>query len=176
VARYKLTKHKFLSDEEYAHLEQILEKFKHKDPRNCTLLWLAMHTGARAQELLNLKPQDLDNKNLSVYVSGLKEGCDRDIPIPKWLFRRVMTEVQPASKFIFPITYNRFRQIWVEYRPAHKGLHCLRHTFAIRLYKRTKDIRLVQRALGHRWLTTTEIYMQFDYSQQELRKLIVGRN
>ena len=153
----------------------VLDRFKDKDSRNCTLLWLAVYTGARAQEILNLQPQDLDRKNMSVYISGLKEGSDRDIPIPKWLFRRVLAEVKPTEKFIFPITYNRFRQVWVEYRPAYKKLHSLRHTFAIRLYKRTKDIKLVQRALGHRWLTTTEIYMQFDYSQQEMRKLMVGR-
>lgn len=173
MAAYKLTKRKFLSDDEYNHLTYVLERFKDKDPRNCTLLWLALHTGARAQELLNLQPHDLDRKNMSVYISGLKESADRDIPLPKWLFRRVEAEVQPTEKLIFPISYNRFRQVWLEYRPAAKKLHSLRHTFAINLYKRTRDIKLVQRALGHRWLTTTEIYMQFDYSQQEMRKLIV---
>jgi len=38
------------------------------------------------------------------------------------------------------------------------SLHSLRHTFATRLYERTGDLHLVQRALGHRQITTTEIY------------------
>ena len=35
----------------------------------------------------------------------------------------------------------------------------MRHTFGTRLYERTKDLRLVQRALEHRSVTTTtQIY------------------
>ena len=38
------------------------------------------------------------------------------------------------------------------------SVHSLRHTFATRLYEKTGDLYLVQRALGHRNITTTEIY------------------
>jgi integrase/recombinase XerD len=34
----------------------------------------------------------------------------------------------------------------------------LRHTFATELYRQTKNIRLVQKALGHSDLSTTMIY------------------
>lgn len=41
-----------------------------------------------------------------------------------------------------------------------KGVHphMLRHTYATELYRETKDIRLVQKALGHASLATTMIY------------------
>ena len=37
--------------------------------------------------------------------------------------------------------------------------HTLRHTFATDLYRQTKDIRLVQKALGHADVSTTMIYV-----------------
>ncbi|MBD3299452.1 MAG: tyrosine-type recombinase/integrase, partial [candidate division Zixibacteria bacterium] len=37
------------------------------------------------------------------------------------------------------------------------SVHSLRHTFATRLYRKTGDLYLVQRALGHRQITTTEV-------------------
>jgi site-specific recombinase XerD len=39
-------------------------------------------------------------------------------------------------------------------------VHSLRHTFATRLRERTGDLRIVQAALGHRHLATTEAYAQ----------------
>ena len=38
------------------------------------------------------------------------------------------------------------------------SIHSLRHTFATRLYRKTGDLYLVEKALGHRQITTTEIY------------------
>jgi integrase/recombinase XerD len=43
-----------------------------------------------------------------------------------------------------------FQRLWVF------GKH--RHTYATELYRTTKDIRLVQKALGHAQLSTTMIY------------------
>jgi site-specific recombinase XerD len=40
----------------------------------------------------------------------------------------------------------------------HLTVHSLRHTFAMNLYRKTGDLRLVQTALGHRHISTTEIY------------------
>jgi integrase/recombinase XerC len=40
----------------------------------------------------------------------------------------------------------------------HIGPHALRHTFATHLYSKTGDILVVQRALGHRDLSTTQVY------------------
>jgi integrase/recombinase XerC len=36
--------------------------------------------------------------------------------------------------------------------------HDLRHSFAERLYRKTHDLLLVQRALGHRSVTSTMVY------------------
>lgn len=175
--RYGLNKNKYLLEPESDRLHYLLESHHDKDSRNCTLLWTALHTGARAQEVLNLRHEDLNGYDETVFITGLKGSNDREIPLPGWLFRKLkaISELSKpvSSQLIFPITYNRFRQIWELYRPVPKKLHALRHTFAIRLYKKTKDLRLVQVALGHRNITNTMIYADYVYSQQELRKLIL---
>jgi integrase/recombinase XerC len=50
------------------------------------------------------------------------------------------------------------------------SVHSLRHTFATRLYQKTGDLYLVQRALGHRQITTTEIYARV--SDERLRRAV----
>jgi len=49
---------------------------------------------------------------------------------------------------------------WLREAGIEKAItpHGLRHTFATRLYSRTGDLLVVQRALGHRHIATTEIY------------------
>lgn len=173
--RYALNKNKYLLEAEVDRLHHILDSFQNKDPRNCTLLWMLLHSGARAQEVLNLRPEDLNTYEQSIFIRGLKGSNDREIPLPEWLFRKLEAEAirTKVESPIFAITYNRLRQIWTLYRPVHKKLHALRHTFAIRLFKKTKDLRLIQVALGHRNITNTMIYADYIYSQEELRKLIL---
>lgn len=172
--RYQLNKNKYLLEPEVERLEHVLDSFIDQDERNCLLLSLALRTGARVQELLNLTKTDLNSHDQTVFIRGIKGSNDREIPISAKFFDRLnrFSCQQPTEK-IFDISYNRLRQIWEMYRPTHKKLHSLRHTFAIRLYKKTKDLRLVQVALGHRNITNTMIYADYIYSQQELRRLIL---
>jgi len=44
----------------------------------------------------------------------------------------------------------------------------LRHTFATMLYKKQKDLVLVQEALGHASLNTSRIYTHFDSEKLKL--------
>jgi integrase/recombinase XerC len=172
--RYALNKNKYLLEPEVERLQYILDSFKDKDSRNCTLLWTLLHTGGRAQEVLNLRKEDLNTYEQSVFIKGIKGSNDRELPLPDWLFQRLEREMAHVrGELIFPLSYNRLRQIWDLYRPVHKKLHALRHTFAIRLFKKTKDLRLIQVALGHRNITNTMIYADYIYSQEELRRLIL---
>ncbi len=171
---YAINKNKFLLDPEYKHLEVLLKRYVLKEPRNCLLLYLAMHTGARATELLNIRKEDLNVYDQSVFIRGIKGSNDREIPLPTWLFDALEAYSKSIQgEQLFDISYHRLRQIWEHYRPVKKKFHCLRHTFAIRLYKKVKDIRLLQLALGHRNITNTMIYADFVYSQDEMRKLIL---
>lgn len=172
--QYSLNKNKYLLDFEYDKLQDILNTFETRDPRNVLMFRLALSTGARATELLYIKKTDLDVKSKSVSIYGIKGSNDREIPLENKLFTAIYSYAQKSEgDRLFEITYPRLVQIWLQYRPVQKSFHALRHTFAIRLYKKTRDIRLLQFALGHRNIANTMIYADYVYSQEELRRLIL---
>jgi integrase/recombinase XerC len=174
ASRYSLNKNKYLLPPELDRLKKIISDHETKDPRNCFLIGLALRTGARAQELLNLTLSDFNVYDETVFIRGIKNSNDREIPLHSDFFKRIYRFAsQSGEKQPFPISYNRLFQIWEFYRPTPKKFHSLRHTFAIELYQKTKDLRLVQVALGHRNITNTMIYADYVYSQQELKKLIL---
>ena len=67
----------------------------------------------------------------------------------------------------------RFKH-WLEVAGITKPLsvHCLRHSFATKLYSLSGDLHLVQRALGHKHITTTEIYVKVE--DKALRKALAN--
>ena len=165
-----LTKNKFLNKVEATHLDELLRRTEHRDS---VMLRVARVTGARATELLSIKVEDLDPLDRTVFLRGLKGSRDRSIPIKKELFLKLreLAESHPTKR-PFPISYPRLVQVWYEYRPVRKCFHSLRHTFAVELYRKTKDIKLVQIALGHKSMTSTLVYADFVYAQDELRRLL----
>ena len=74
---------KYLIDSEVAELHRVLDKFKDRDIRNCTMFWVLLHTGARAQEVLNLTVKDYCPKEGTLTIHGLKNSNNREIPLPK---------------------------------------------------------------------------------------------
>lgn len=138
--------------------------------RNDVLILLALETGARASELLSIEPSHLFDATKSVLIKTLKQkGTEqrfRELPLRPELYYAV-------KQFIpFDIGYSRLDQIWCCYRPVRKHFHALRHTFAVNLYRRTRDLKLVQLALGHSSPVTTSIYTDFVYTLDEMRRIL----
>jgi site-specific recombinase XerC len=82
---------------------------------------------------------------------------------------RSWRERSPQSSHCFPTLkgtriHGQALREMMKRRGAKAGIakgvhpHMLRHTYATELYRETKDIRLVQKALGHAALSTTMIY------------------
>ncbi|GAH37244.1 unnamed protein product, partial [marine sediment metagenome] len=91
---------------------------------------------------------------------------------------RQLEATERKSKYIFTTLRgsqlnNRYVQAMVERYGMKAGIekrispHILRHTFATELYKFTKDILAVQKALGHSDLSTTMIYTHIIDEQLE---------
>lgn len=164
---------KFLSDVERTGLEMFLVEQIETDTRNAVMLLTALHSGARATELLNLEWSDINIETGEIYIKTIKGGNPRPVVVPR-LVRGGLSRLKLLSPSRpFDISYNRLGEIWRLYRPSKtKPFHCLRHTFAMHVYGRTKDIRFVQKSLGHRNIATTMVYADYSYSAQEFKKLM----
>ena len=53
-----------------------------------------------------------------------------------------------------------------------KSVHALRHSYAVHLYRRSRDLRAIQKQLGHASIQTTQIYT--DVSKEDIQSRIKG--
>jgi len=166
---YSINQTKYLSKNELADLRFVLEKFKNEDVRNVLMIEVALATGARASEVLAIRRADLNEESQSIFIKGLKNSNDREIPVQKALFKRLMA--LPGDR-LFQISYQRLVQVWAQYRPSLKGFHSIRHTKGLEIYAKHRDIKLVQLVLGHRNLMNSNVYCDYHYAQTELRRLL----
>lgn len=171
MKHYELNQNKFLSVQELNQLNLFVQNTNNRD---ALIIELALNTGARAMELLNLTRSDVKFETQEVYIRGLKGSKDRAIPLKPSLFKKLMHYVSRLNgDIIFDISYQRLDQIWYKYTPnPDKSFKSTRHTFAIELYKRTKDLKLVQTVLGHRSIINTMIYADYVYSTEEMRRIL----
>jgi integrase/recombinase XerC len=161
----QLTKTKFLTNPEYDAVKKLC--LKNIDDRRACFILVCLYTGARRIEVLGLKQDDLVED--SILIHGAKGSLDREIPIPAAIFSRL----KELPDKLFDVHRDTANSWWELYRPNRKrGLHSLRHTMALRLYKQTKDIRLVKYLLGHKSIHNTMVYAEYAYSQDELRKVL----
>ena len=170
MSRYELNHSKFLSDSEQEALLRVLDI----NERDGLFIMLALKTGARMSELLAIQACDINLNNKTVFIKGLKGSNNREMPVEKSILKALVDRANGVvmGKRIFPICTQRVFQIWCMYRPnPNKGFHSLRHTFAVNIYKKFKDIMLVRTALGHRSLKNTMIYADFVYSTEALRRI-----
>lgn len=173
MSTYQLNSNKFLSQDELEHLERLAKNSLASDTRNALAILLLLKTGARAQELLNINVTDLNDSSKSVFIRGIKNSYDREIPLAPGLYNELKkyAATVPTEK-LFDFGYHRLIQIWDQYRPVKKKLHSLRHTAAVQLYQKSKDIRLVQTFLGHKNINNSLIYLQYVQGQDYLRKFL----
>src|SRR5574343_39731 len=162
---------KYLTKSECDTLKATLRKIRTRESLILTLLY---ETGARASEVLNLTPQDIDSSEGMIFIKTIKNGRPRYAPLSDETFSWLVGEAKAIapSERIFPISYQRLHQIWLEYRPFKKKLHALRHAFAVDVFRETRDPKMVQTLLGHRSMSSTMVYLDFVYAADELRRAV----
>lgn len=128
-----------------------------------TLLVVALHTGMRRGEILNLKWQDVDFSRRTITVVRSKNGEKRAIPMTN-LVQDVLkkVKVRDISGKIFPIAVRSLRAAYDKALSKAEiddfTFHDLRHSFATRLVQRGVDLYKVKELLGHKTLAMTARY------------------
>lgn len=141
---------------------------------------MAVDTGMRLSELINLRREDVDLKNGVVRVRNTKSGRDRKIALTDRVISilKKIERCDEDNEYIFP--HGKGEMLWAVRsaflrackRANLQGLrfHDLRHTFATRLVTAGIDLVTVQRLLGHQ-----NIQMTMRYSHpgsEEIRRAV----
>jgi integrase/recombinase XerC len=136
--------------------------------------WLALAAGAglRAMEIAGLRREDVvERAGMPHLVLHGKGSKTRIVPLSPWVLEVLKQYGMPVDGRLFiqsngrPVTAKRVSDLSNDY--LHRlgiveTIHKLRHRFATRLYRATKDLRLTQEMLGHDSPATTAIYAGFD--------------
>ena len=162
------------TDEQCALLSQPNARYP-TGQRNRTMLRVLLDTGLRLAEAINLRWRDLNLMTGQVAVREGKGRRDRILwageetldALRNWRERQALKIGEVEHVFTTlegqPLQA-RYVQQMVRRYAGKAGFtkqvtpHTLRHTFATDLLKACGNIRLVQKALGHASLMTTQIY------------------
>ncbi|MCR4317144.1 MAG: tyrosine recombinase XerC [Planctomycetes bacterium] len=145
--------------------------------RDRAILELLYSSGVRVSELCGLKLKDVDLGAMTIRVFG-KGSRERMCPIGRpardalRVYLGARNSADFESKSNSPVFVNlrggrlsdrSVRRLLEKYvlasgLPANTTPHTLRHSFATHLLNEGADLRSIQELLGHKSITTTEVY------------------
>lgn len=163
--------------------------------RNHVMMQLMLSIGLRLAEVVNLQWDNIDFLSEVLMIregKGMKDrtlfikdnnwrGMDDKAALQGWKERQAK-QLGELPRFVFTTMSanssgkqlsDRYVQAMIRRYSKRAGIkkkispHTLRHTFATQLYKHTKDIVVVQKALGHADLSTTMVYVHLVSSDVE---------
>lgn len=138
--------------------------------------------GLRLQEGLFLQPRDIDSKRMLVHIHRGKGAKDRLIPLPESTLEQLRDywSTHRNPNWIFPAEGRNHKQSPLAEKPmsessvqdvikavleqlnwGNRGIstHTLRHCYATHLLEAGVSLKLIQKYLGHRHLTSTMVYL-----------------
>jgi len=163
---------RYLSDEERKNLLAACEESS--NPHLYIIVLLALSTGARKMEIMNLTWADVDLDKKMIYLRETKNGDIRTLPIvPK--IGEILLEKFKESKtaLLFPSERNSEKSIEIK-SPFEKALkragitnfhfHDLRHSCASYLVMNGASLNEIAEVLGHKSLNMVKRYAHLSTS------------
>jgi len=139
--------------------------------KHCAIISTIYSCGLRISEAVNLKINDIDSSAMTVKIVNAKGRNDRIVMLSEKLLsllREYFKEYKPkiylfegqkgeqySTRSIQQIFNNAAKKVGIKKKVT---VHSLRHSFASHLLDNGTDIRFIQELLGHKHLSTTQIY------------------
>lgn len=143
-----------------------------EDPRDKLIVRTIYATGVRVSELCNMNIEDIDFDEHTIRINGKGDKIrtvfvDEDTlaDILKFIGTRIIGPLFVGQQGKH-ISSRAIQHIFKHYAPSGITPHKIRHSYASELYKRSKNLRVVQENLGHTSIKTTEIYLHTDIDER----------
>ena len=170
MRKKKKTVYKVLTKEELSTFFNVCDNFKFK-----TIFMLVYGSGLRIGEVANLRVEDIDSKNMRIFVRAGKGNKERYTILPKQslemlreYWRKYRQHKRRGRIFLSEsgkaITVGVIRDHFRKYRKKAKinekaTVHTLRHNFATDLIERGATLIQVKELMGHSNIRSTMAYI-----------------
>ncbi|HIH85716.1 MAG TPA: tyrosine-type recombinase/integrase [Methanoculleus sp.] len=144
-----------------------------ENERDRLIVRLIYATGVRVSELCSISIEDIDFEDHTIRVRGKGDKIrtvfvdDETLEeIGRFIGNKIAGPLFPGQqgKHLSPRTV---QHIFRQYAPPGITPHKIRHSYASELYRRSKNLRVVQENLGHSSIKTTEIYLHTDIDERK---------
>ena len=142
------------------------------DERDRLIIRIIYATGVRVSELCSINVEDIDVDDQMIRVKG-KGGKIRMVFIDPETLREIDTVI--GNRLSGPLFFGQqgknisprtIQHIFRKYAPDGITPHKIRHSYASELYRRSRNLRVVQENLGHASIKTTEVYLHTDLDER----------
>ena len=170
MRKQKKTVYRVLTKEELSTFFNVCDNFKFR-----TIFMLVYGSGLRIGEVANLRVEDIDSKNMRIFVRAGKGNKERYTILPKQslemlreYWRKYRQHKRRGRIFLSEsgkaITVGVIREHFRKYRKKAKinekaTLHTLRHNFATDLIERGATLIQVKELMGHSNIRSTMEYV-----------------
>ncbi|MFA5212630.1 MAG: site-specific tyrosine recombinase/integron integrase [Methanoregula sp.] len=143
-----------------------------EDPRDKLIVRMIYATGVRVSELCNMNIEDIDFEEHTIRILGKGDKIrmvfvddDTLLDITKFIGTKIEGPLFVGQQGNH-ISARAVQYIFKQHAPAGITPHKIRHSYASELYRRSKNLRVVQENLGHTSIKTTEIYLHTDIDER----------